>query len=204
MSGLLLKDFLVLRKQSKIMVAMLVFYAFFSFYNQNISMFAYISVLFAFFLPMNSLSYDDRCNWNKYALCTRVKPSMIVYSKYILSLLGVVMACLCSVILAFIIQKGFHRESLQMILYSLYLGIAFTSIYLPFCFKFGVEKSRYIIIAICMTPSLIVVALSKAQVLHDPSPDTIHLLFQLAPIIIVASALISIRLSIGIMNKKEY
>ncbi len=204
MTGLLLKDFLLIKKQYFILIGLLVFYTAFALYNEDISMFAYMSVLFAFYLPLNSFAYDERCQWNKYALSAPIKPSTLVYSKYIFSLICIAVCSLLSLVLSLFLHKGLHLDSLKTILYSASLGIGIISIFLPFCFKLGVEKSRYILLPICMIPSIIGILLSKANVTFVPTKAMIDLIIGLLPLLILALLLLSILISKRIMEHKEY
>ena len=204
MTGLLLKDFLLIKKQYLILVGLLIFYTAFALYNQDISMFAYMSALFAFYLPMNSFAYDERCEWNKYALSAPIKSSTLVYSKYAFSLICVAFCSLLSLILSLFIQKGLSLESIKTILTAACLGIGIISIYLPFCFKLGIEKSRYVLLPICMIPSIIGILLSNSNIKFEPSKAMIELIFALLPVIILALLFFSILISKRIMNHKEY
>ena len=204
MTGLLLKDFLLLKKQYFILIGLLVFYTAFAIYNEDISMFAYMSVLFAFYMPLNSFAYDERCQWNKYALSAPIKASTLVYSKYIFSLICIAVCSLLSLVLSLFLDKGLHLDSIKTILYAASLGIGIISVFLPFCFKLGVEKSRYVLLPICMIPSIIGILLSKTNITFVPTKAMIDLIIALLPVLILVLLFLSILISKRIMEHKEY
>lgn len=204
MIGLLLKDIFVLRKQLRIAVAILIFYAVLSYTDNNTSMFIYMAVMFGFFLPLTTIGYDDRCEWNKFALTMPIRTKSLVTSKYLLGIIGIAMGALLFLILSFLMNTTIDTKSLEAAKAALYVGIALLSIYLPICFKFGVEKSRFIIIAIFMLPTILLSILAKGNYIKEPSKEQINLIIAIAPILVFCILIVSVTISISIMKRKEY
>lgn len=90
---------------------------------------------------MTSLGYDDRSEWNKYAITMPVTRKHLVYSKYLLSILAIGITGILCIVLILLIDKGFTSESLFTITSSLSIGVLFISIILPFNFRFGLRKA---------------------------------------------------------------
>ncbi|ABX44252.1 ABC-2 transporter permease [Lachnoclostridium phytofermentans] len=204
MIGLIKKDLLTLKKQLIIIIFFVAFYGILSFAQPgNYSMFAYMVTLYSIFIPMTSLGYDDRSEWNKYAITMPVTRKHLVYSKYLLSILAIGITGILCIVLILLIDKGFTSESLFTITSSLSIGVLFISIILPFNFRFGVEKSRFIIFGLFGIPTVLIVILSKANI-PLPSEDFILKLLRFLPLLAVAVLIISNLVSVSIVEKKEY
>jgi hypothetical protein len=204
MIGLLVKDLYVLKKQLKLALIILVFYAVLSYTGEEASMFVYMSVMFGFFLPLTTIAYDDRCEWNKLALTMPIRTSWLVTSKYLLGVLGVSIGSIGFLLLSVAIKSTLTIDNLKVALTAISAGALIISIYLPICFQFGVEKSRYIIIAIFMVPSVLVMILVKGNYIKEPTMDQIKPFIDWMPLLTLILLSISIVISIAIMNRKEY
>jgi hypothetical protein len=204
MIGLLVKDLYVLKKQIKIALIILIFYAVLSYTGDNASMFIYMAVMFGFFLPLTSIAYDDRCEWNKLALTMPIRTSWLVTSKYLLGVLGVALGSIGFLFISLAIKSTLTLDTLKVAITAISVGTVIISIYLPICFKFGVEKSRYIIIAIFMVPSIIMMILEKGNYIKEPTMDQIQPLIDWMPLLALALLIISVTISITIMERKEY
>lgn len=204
MIGLLVKDMLVLKKQMKIILIILVFYAVFSYTGDNALMFIYMAVMFGFFLPLTSIAYDDRCEWNKLALTMPIRTSWLVTSKYLLGFLGIVFGSIGFILITVAIKSTLTMENVKVALTAISVGTVIISIYLPICFKFGVEKSRYIIIAIFMVPSIIMMILEKGNYVKAPTMEQVQPLIDWMPLLALVLLAISVATSITIMKRKEY
>lgn len=204
MIGLLIKDFSIIKKQVKIGIIILLFAAVWAFYEKNTTMFAYMSILLAFFLPITTIGYDERSQWNKYALCMPLKKSYLVTSKYVLGFLTVSISVIVFYLLTFLIDSKLSIDQLQIGLAILSGGMIFLSIYLPICYRFGTEKTRYIIIILSFLPTIIMFLLKKFNILVEPKEETLLLLLKLLPIIGLFIVFLSVMISIHIIKNKEY
>lgn len=204
MIGLIKKDLFTLKKQILIVIFFAVFYGALSFAEpNNYGMFAYMITLFSIFIPMTSLSYDERSEWNKYAITMPISRKHIVYSKYLLCILAIGASAILCILLSFLLEKKLTIESIATISTSLSVGVLFMSVNIPFNFKFGVEKSRFLIFGLVGIPTVLMVLLSKLEI-QLPSEDTIILLLKLLPVIAVICLVLSIFASLAILKGKEY
>ncbi len=78
-----------------------------------------------------------------------------------------------------------------------------SSITLPIFFKFGVEKGRFIMMAIILVPTVISLIASKLN-LTLPDGAALQRLLPFAPFLGVLCIALSIFLSIRIYTKKEF
>ena len=206
MKGLLLKDFLALRKYSKTILVIIVFYIFFGFFNNNPNFSAGMTVMLFAIMTITSFSYDDLAKWDKYARSLPVTKKEIVMSKYllalILSLMGVVLSVLFSLLFS-LIKGGTNMLESLLTTYALFaIAILFLSILLPLIYRFGSEKSRLMMFAVFLIPAGIVVALVKMNV-PMPTEDQMMLLLKLSPILLVLFSTISFLVSCRIYRNKE-
>ncbi len=132
-----------------------------------------------------------------------VTRKQLVYSKYLISILAIGITGVLCLALSLLIDKSITAESLVTIVSSLSIGILFISINIPFNFKFGVEKSRFIIIGLFGIPTVLIVILSKANV-PLPSEEFLLKLVRFLPFLAIALLIISILISVSIVEKKEY
>ena len=196
MIGLIKKDLFTLKKQILIVVFFAIFYGALSFAEpNNYGMFAYMITLFSIFIPMTSLSYDERSEWNKYAITMPISRKHIVYSKYLLCVLAISASAILCILLSFLLEKKLTIESIATISTSLSIGVLFMSINIPFNFKFGVEKSRFLIFGLVGIPTVLIVLLNKLEI-QLPSEDTIIRLLKLLPLISVGCLILSILASL--------
>lgn len=204
MIGLLFKDIIVLKKQMKIILLFLVFYGFLAISEKNISMFIFMTLMFGVFLPTTSIAFDDRSEWNKYALCMSIKRSSLATSKYVLGLSGIFTGLLCSLAVDIYINHSLSKDSLLLILGLGCIGILIISLYIPVTLKVGIERSRFIITGMIAIPTIIGFVLSKNNLLPDIKTISVHLIIALAALVTLLVFIISLIISIHIMNKKEY
>ena len=146
MKGLLLKDFYMIVKYTRVFLAMVVIFLLVSSFSGDAGSFmlAY-PLLMASILPASVLSYDEKFHWDRYCLTTPVSRAVTVSEKYLLSLIptGVVFILTALLQLRLALADGTGLSDYFAILDSL-LVIAFIapSIMLPVIFKFGMEKGR--------------------------------------------------------------
>jgi len=203
MKGLILKDFINLKKQSKAIGVLVVFYLLLAIATKNISMFgAIILILFAM-MPITALSYDERANWDKYGLTMPVSRAEMVLSKYILGLILSLFALILNFIVQILMGTEMNTENITINFVIFGASIIFISLLLPIMFKFGVEKGRILMILILMLPTITITLLPQI-VKTPPSEEMITKALYALPFIIVIIYVLSILISRNIYSKKEF
>lgn len=141
MKGLLLKDWYLLIKRLKFVLLVMLLFACIPGYS--ISFFA---VLYAAFLPMTALAYDERSKWNDLAVMMPYSVPELVTSKYLLGIIGVFIAGIISSVAQFLSTGGgaAFYESIMSLLVMVCLALIFLSVNMPIMFRLGVEKGRLI------------------------------------------------------------
>lgn len=209
MKGLILKDFYTLRQYVKTMIFMLLLFSVISIGLDNpASFFGGFIVLMSMMMTINTFSYDALAKWDRFGLSLPVTRKEVVAGKYVISLLlcfigAAVSFALSSVILMIKPVQGFGlAEHLLSLAGIVMVAMIFFSILLPLIFKFGVEKSRMLLIALFAAPSAILISLNQLGV-HMPSSDTLFFVLKLLPLICVAFYILSYLLSVSIYSSKE-
>lgn len=213
MKGLILKDLLNLKKLGLVIVLFGVFYGAFSVSTGNYAMFGFIMVLYGIMIPIQALAYDERANWDKYALSMPISRKDMVISKYLLGYLSAISAFIIFLVFAFVTGAKIDREMLLMCSAFFAGSILIESFILPLFFKFGCEKGRIIMMAVFFIPTAILLLLQKISI-PKPSEEVLQkiaavferiadILPLLAVILILVAVLLSISTSLRIYNKKE-
>ncbi|MCI9406352.1 MAG: ABC-2 transporter permease [Oscillospiraceae bacterium] len=211
MKGLLYKDFCVLKKQVKILAVFVVFYAVWSVAAQVPTMMGTMVILLSIMMPISSMSYDEAGQWYRYAFSLPVSRRALVLSKYMLGFLtalgGLLVSAIGNLVILSLTNWENALESWVTIGACLEVGVIFLSVLIPLLFKFGVEKGRFLIVAIAVVPSMLIAMLAgplKSAGLSLPSEEVLQAVLYASPFFTLAIFLISFRISVGICKKKEY
>jgi len=201
MKGLILKDLLILKKQAKIYVIMIIFFSINALATRNFSFLAGMVCMFCAMMPVTALSYDERANWDKYALSMPVSRKDMILSKYLLGIITTGIGLITLILFQITLFKV-TKENILITFIIFGISILFLSVLLPIFFKFGVEKGRIVMLLIFFTPPLIGVGISKLG-LPGPGANDLKLLLYSFPFIILITLGLSIYLSLRIYAKKE-
>lgn len=207
MKGLIIKEFLGLRRYFRILAVLMVLYIFMSFGMTSVSIFASVNAILIMICSLSSFSYDSYNHWNEFAMSLPLSRADLVKSKYLFILLlcafGTAVTLILSLIVGLIIHLPMQEifiATLCSALTALFLGALTT----PFIYKFGVEKARYILIIIVMIPTLVFVSFgSYLPTLHLPSAQTLTLLAWCSPVFVLAFVFLSYLISKRIFMNKD-
>lgn len=212
MKGLLLKDIYNLKRLGKqyalICAGMLVWSAF----MKNYSFFSMMFMLSGIMSVISSFSFDEAVHFEKYALTLPVTKKNLVQAKYILLLVFLVGSFLIGIIgsvLLELIMEGRILELQEQLISAVSVASLFLlafSIMIPAIFKLGVEKGRMLLVGIYTGIFALVwggIYLLKDLGIHF-SDSTASKFFGAAAVVILAFLFISYRVSIKIVEKKEW
>lgn len=163
MKGLVLKDLLVLKTSIKAVVAIVVLFGVMGVMGQNSFMTSFAGV-YAAILPMTYMAYDERCNFNRFAMVLPVKKSHIVLSKYIAGLILTMAAVVVSFVILIIAGD---REIEEKLLTTFIIPIFYHAVTIPEMFKFGVEKGRVITLVIFVAPAMLIMFAAEYGLLDN-------------------------------------
>lgn len=156
MRALLMKDFLMLSKQIKMMVAIFALFIIISFITNMTMVLVIFSLIFASLQLTTAFTFDEMSKWDKYANTLPVDRKTIVQSKYVLGLI-----LIASGIMIFtpvvLLSDGVTRQLsffdiFQTIVIVLSIALFYISLTIPLFIKFGTQRARFIIFAIVFLP----------------------------------------------------
>ena len=147
MTGLILKDLLILRKTLRSYLFMLIVYvgiAFTGVWSADIV--GVLLVVMVVMLPMNVFAYDKQAKWDTYGLALPVGRTKTVAARY----LCVLLLCLLSVGLTAILgvmlyAAGRVEEPVEFLVSCSVMGlmsVLVNAMMLPILYKFGPERAR--------------------------------------------------------------
>lgn len=163
MTGLILKDLLILRKTLRSYLFMLIVYAGIAFTGVwSADIIGVLLVVMVVMLPMNVFAYDKQAKWDTYGLALPVGRTKTVAARY----LCVLLLCLLSVGLTAILgvmlyAAGRVEEPVEFLVSCSVMGlmsVLVNAIMLPFLYKFGPERARMMFFGIMGGIVLLVVA----------------------------------------------
>lgn len=217
MKGLLLKDFISLKKNVKIFGIFMIIYGFMAFTQKDSSFFSSIFTMLFALLTMTTYSYDEMAKWDGYALTMPVSRANMVQEKYLmmllLTLIGTIINLTFTIFVNVSLKTGSLFHGTQICLIGASIVILFYCVTIPFITKLGVEKARYIFLAVYLIPFFLVFFV--AQELRKKNiriPEefvqaynfTVQHINIILPIVIILGLCISYRISIRIYEKKEF
>ncbi len=163
MTGLILKDLLILRKTLRSYLFMLIVYAGIAFTGVwSADIVGVLLVVMVVMLPMNVFAYDKQAKWDTYGLALPVGRTKTIAARY----LCVLLLCLLSVGLTAILgvmlyAAGRVEEPVEFLVSCSVIGlmsVLVNAIMLPFLYKFGPERARMMFFGIMGGIVLLVVA----------------------------------------------
>lgn len=217
MKGLLIKDFKLI-KMHRNYFAMIIAIAFvISLLTEDTTfMLGFISFITSMF-TISTISYDEFDNGNAFLFTLPIDRKKYAAEKYVFGMLLGGCSLFLAIILAIILNLIEKSDTISNILISGGMLLPFIllllSILIPFQLKFGSEKGRIVISAVFSIVFLISFVLGKsigmlginiAEVINRISLLGAGGLFILIFVISMIVVLFSMKISISIMNKKEF
>jgi ABC-type transport system involved in multi-copper enzyme maturation permease subunit len=217
MTGLILKDFINLKKNIKIFAILAVLYGFMAFTTSDASFFSSMFTMLIAILTLSVYSYDELAKWDVYALTMPVSREDIVRGKYIIMLLltflGAVIGTVITIVIKMIQQDNDFVSGAQSSLLGGAVVILFYCIAMPFITKLGVEKARFIFFAIYLIPFAIIYFIGNAVEAGDyVIPEQLIRFGEklvsnaaiLGPLVLLFALVVSYTISVGVYRKKEF
>ena len=206
MKGLIIKDILNLKRSLGSIIAILIFYIFLAYNSGDPSMLIGMVVFLLAMMTITSISYDDMAKWDKLALAMPISRKTIVLSKYVLSLLLIATGIFLSTTISYIIILINSDIGLPQLLLTSYiiffLSTIFISIVLPLIFRFGVEKSRLMMMTVIGIPFGLFYLVNRLG-FQLPNEDQFMNIIKLSPIFLILFLFISFNTSFKIYKNKD-
>lgn len=216
MKGLLVKDFRLLKGQSRFFGVIIVLAILFAFVFEPQFLFSYIGYMLSLF-TISTISYDEYDNGYPFLFTLPITRKEYVLEKYLFSLVMIIATVIISLLLysgSMILKNvSLTSDMIYFIIANILTICMLVAIMLPLQLKFGSEKGR---IAISVVIGIIIVLgivfVKVAPKLHVDLTSLLNSIFSLNGIILmlgiaalaVIVIIISMMLSIKIMKAKEF
>lgn len=209
MKGLLIKEFLGMRRYFKTLGLMLGLYVVICIFTKSTAVLAALGGFLAMICTLSAFSYDNYNHWDEFALSLPLTRKDLVQSKYlfmvIISLVAAVIVGLCSLVIGLISgipMNEIMAGALGGLLASLLLG----GLVIPLVYIFGVEKARYALIIVVILLTLGLSGLGSLAMntgLTMPTESTRITILYLSPLVALALMALSYLISLRVFSKKE-
>lgn len=211
MTGLVLKDFLVLRKALRTYVLFLIFYLILAIFDLfSISFITAFVQIIVMILPMSSFAYDDLAKWDRYAMTLPLGRRAVVRAKYAFVLLMILVAAafaLLSCVALSITAAQPVEENLAAGVGALSVGLLAVDVTLPLNYKMGPERARPFLYAIIFIPVILIILAARAgwlDNLEQLPPSVVLPLLCLIPLVILLGLPVSYLISCRVVEQKEF
>ena len=215
MIGLLKKEYYLMEGQMKSWLLVAVFCFFYSYFMNADSFLFMLIILIGIMSTMTVFSLDKACGWDTYAISLPLTRKEIVEARYLFAFLidiGVSLACCLLMLLRGLMNGGVNiPESLHSLFQILLVTILMQLLLFPVIYKLGVEKARFVYMAVFICLSLGVLGLSQLDdngaVLAGIriNAEKIMQYGEAAAVILAAAGLfLSLWLSVHIYEKQEF
>ncbi|MGN9163766.1 ABC-2 transporter permease [Tissierellaceae bacterium HCP3S3_D8] len=206
MKGLIIKDILNLKRNLKITLLMFIIFSSISYSSGDPSYsIGMISFIFTT-MSITSMAYDELVKWDNYALTMPISRKNIVLSKYILSIIFSASSIVISTIISYIFilpKSGMKGSELLLVSYTLFmLSMLFVSIILPLIYKFGVEKSRILMVGVMAVPFAMAFFLKDVGTIM-PTESQLMMILKASPLVLITVVLLSSWISCNIYKNKD-
>ncbi len=161
----------------------------------NIYFYAGLSIFCGVVAPLSAVSYDEKDNWDKFALASGVTRSELAVSRYLLGL-SVLLPVWALSFLFFAIPSFRTAENLLAVFTFGGLGLIVFDCVLPLIYRIGVEKSRVVyMIVVVAVMALSVGAASLVELAGgDPARVIAGIILALGVLGVPVSAAVSCRI----------
>lgn len=222
MKGLLIKDFYFAMQQKRLFLIILLMFGVFYISQGTESapfVISYTTLMGGMFV-LTSIGYDDFENNISYLMTLPITRKEYVLEKYLFGMLGVISFWLFPTIVYTVMKMEMISEVLIIASLSLAVVTAFEMIMIPVQLKFGGEKGRMALIGVVAAGMLLLYFLKEIGTRLMNSSDAAKQLFENIihglenssgwmlgagiVVFLVIEGLISYRISLKVITKKEY
>ena len=215
MIGLLKKEYYLMEGQMKSWLIVAIFCFFYSYFMNADSFLFMLIILIGIMSTMTVFSLDKACGWDTYAISLPLTRKEIVEARYLFAFLidiGVSLACCLLMLLRGLVSGGVNiPESLHSLFQILLVTILMQLLLFPVIYKLGVEKARFVYMAVFICLSLGVLGLSRLDDngavlagIRINAEKTMQYGEAAAVILAAAGLFLSLWLSVRIYEKQEF
>ncbi len=210
MIGFIKKDLAMIKSNFKLIGILIVVYAVMGLFDKmDIS---FILPFMSVMIMISSFSYDEYNKWDAYSISLPNGRKNSVKSKYITTILMILLVSIITVIISFLISyintKTINYEQILVTMFGTVFGtlLVLTFMY-PIIYKFGVEKARIgiflLVFGIVIIGSLLVNYINLSNILKSLVFLEDYLIIILI-ILTIIMVYVSYKISKKIFSKKEF
>lgn len=209
MTALILKDIATLKKTLLLTITICIALAVYGVYENAIFMIPLICAMIPLILTAIAFGYDTKSKFEQFAFSMPIKKSSFVLSKLFFAFVFGLVGSVCLFVL-FVVKNEMSIDNIVFIsLITLVASVLMSAIQLPFILKYGAEKGRLIMV---ITYFAIFALSTFLKEKSDLLANIVELFSKYSMVMIFIGILsvglviigIAIKISISIMNKKEY
>ena len=209
MTALILKDIATLKKTLLLTITICIALAVYGIYENVIFMIPLICVMIPLILTAIAFGYDTKSKFEQFAFSMPIKKSSFVLSKLFFAFVFGLVGSVCLFVL-FVVKNEMSIDNIVFIsLITLVASVLMSAIQLPFILKYGAEKGRLIMV---ITYFAIFALSTFLKEKSDLLANMVELFSKYSMVMIFIGILsvglviigIAIKISISIMDKKEY
>lgn len=209
MTALILKDIATLKKTLLLTVAICVALAAYGIYENAIFMILLICAMIPLILTAIAFGYDTKSKFEQFAFSMSIKKSSFVLSKLFFAFAFGFVGSVCLFVLLVVKNEMSIDNIIFISLITLVASVLMSAIQLPFILKYGAEKGRLImVITYFAIFALSTFLKEKSDVLANMVEFfSKHSMVMISSGIVLVGFIfigIAIKISISIMDKKEY
>lgn len=200
MKSLIIKDLLNIVHNLKSLFLMLIVFAFAFIPSSGPSTYIILSALLCGMMMITTYAFDERSNWEKYALTLPIKRQDVIKSKFIVLYLFAVSGAIWGTLVSYIGQVILTKQLLSLeevmtllttALIAIIIATFGASITIPVIVKKGAEKARLLsFIAFLIPAGIIFLLIQIGKALKIPSDSTT------ASVVVVITCLLALAIQI--------
>ena len=211
MKGLLIKDFKLLQGQKNFFITIIAIAGIMAIFMEDASFIIGYMTFVGSLFTLSTISYDEFDNGNAFLFSLPITRKDYILEKYGFGLIVGGISWLFAIIVTVVVE--IIKDTILIALIILPILLIILAVMLPFQFKFGGEKSRVAIIGAIGLIFIIVIGVIKVAELFNVDLITMFnnlpvmsmkMLIMAGSIIAMIIFLLSFKISVGIMNKKEF
>lgn len=206
MKGLLLKDYYMAVKYCRAFVLIAAVFIGVSMVSEENAFMLIYPVIFCEMIPVTLIGYEERSRWLTYCETFPYSRSQIVTCKYLIAAICIITVTAATGVtqaVRMISNGGVEFVSyMNMLSMLLMIGFVGPGIFLPFIFKYGVEKGRigyYIVIGAAYGIGA-VLTMEEPEIMFSIGVNWLPVIFLLIGIVVFA---VSWRLSVHFYENRE-
>ena len=165
MAGLFEKDIRLIMQRKNVLMILMLLSVFLAYTQEGTFIVSYLPAV-ATIMIIGTMSYDELDNGYRFLLTLPVTTRIYVIEKYIFCVAGIFMSWILAVVLYFFMGV-LHGNKINIVsdipmLVRFFIAIeALVFIILPMQIKFGIEKSRVVILIVCCAIIAGIIGISK-------------------------------------------